>query len=176
MDNPVAIGRIRRTHGIQGDCLVEPFGEMIYRSELPLKAELVDRLGKRYKTEIVSIRNGPKNLPILHFAGLDVREDALVWRGAAIEVEEPDLPPLEKNEFWEYELMGAELYDNSGALCGMVSEIFPGSEYNILEISKEGTEIALVPFKKKIIGSIERQGEKLRLTMAKAVKLEDFLD
>ncbi len=94
------------------------------------------------------------------FIGIDDEDNAKRWKGAEVFVEKDDLPPLAENEFYHYELEGAEVSDENGNIVGTVERIDQIAANDMLNI-KNGDKTIMVPFVKSIIKTIDLEAKKI---------------
>ena len=126
------VGRITKTHGVRGDVLVL------------LTTERTERLapGAQLETDRGTLtveRSSPHHDRwIVHFAGIDVREDADTWRGVVLRAEAVD---GDDEELWVHELVGASVALPDGTAVGTVEEVQANPAADLLVLSSG----ALVP-------------------------------
>jgi 16S rRNA processing protein RimM len=121
------VGRITKAHGVRGDVLVL------------LTTERTSRLdpGSRLATdrgELEVTRSSPhQDRWIVHFDGIDGRDEAERWRGVVLRAE-----PVEDDEddaLWVHELVGATVVLPDGSEVGRVVEVEanPASDLLVLD-------------------------------------------
>ncbi len=120
------VGRITKTHGVRGDVLVQ------------LTTERTERLdpGAVLETDrgaLTVVRSSPHHDRwIVHFDGIDVREDADTWRGVLLRAEALE---GDDDELWVHELIGASVSLVDGTPVGVVDEVQanPASDLLVLD-------------------------------------------
>jgi len=134
--------KILSTHGLQGNLKVA----LLTTNEDLLKelktVILLDPEKRSFK--IKTLQKGPGlQVYILALEGLGYEEaQKLVNKYLYMEIE--DLPNLSEEEIYYYQLEGLEVVDKSGKLWGVVSEVMPLGEYELLLVkSPEGGEFYL---------------------------------
>ena len=126
------VGRITKTHGVRGDVLVQLTTERTERLD-PGTVLHTDR------GDLTVERSSPhKDRWIVHFAGLDVREDADTWRGVLLRAEALD---DEDDELWVHELIGSTVSLPDGTAVGTVAEVQANPAADLLVLDSG----ALVP-------------------------------
>lgn len=126
----VPIAKILSTHGLKGEVKVSPF---IFNFEVfsQIKKFYLDK----EKTQVLitqSIRYNPKkHLCIIKFEKISF-EEAEELVGKVLYVEISELPSEKEDEFYYYQLIGAEVLDEKGKSWGKVKEIMPIGEYELL--------------------------------------------
>ena len=97
--------------------------------------------------------------------GVDDRNAAEALRGTLLTVAVEELaPPEDPDEFHDHQLIGlrAELAD--GQVVGVVGDVLHGPAGELLVVSRDGLDDALVPFVKDIVPTVDLPGARLVLT------------
>jgi 16S rRNA processing protein RimM len=126
----VSVGRVGRPHGLDGSFVVEAASDDPAR----LAAGAILYLGGEAATVVESKRAGGR--PV-------VRLDRPAPRGAVLEVPVADLPALEEDEFYAFQLVGLTVEDERGVTLGRVVEVAPGVANDVLELDS-GLALPLV--------------------------------
>jgi len=119
------VGRITKTHGVRGDVLVLLTTERTERLD-PGSVLHTDR------GDLTVVRSSPHmDRWIVHFEGLEVREQADAWRGVVLRAEAID----DDDELWVHELIGATVSLVDGSTVGTVTEVQanPASDLLVLD-------------------------------------------
>ena len=101
-------------------------------------------------------------LVILALEGVDDRNAAEALRNAELEALGTELPPLQNDEYWLYELRGAEAQNTAGDVLGEVVRVVSNSMQLLLEL-KTPRGIQLVPFVDAFIVEFRRDANILVL-------------
>ena len=72
-----------------------------------------------------------------------IRLDRPVERGAELAVRRSELPPLEPDTYYAFELTGLAVVDEEGTSLGAVADVHPGAANDNLELD-DGTLIPLI--------------------------------
>jgi 16S rRNA processing protein RimM len=108
------VGRITKTHGVRGDLLVLLTTERTERLE-PGTVLHTDR------GDLTVVRSSPHHDRwIVHFDGIDVREEADAWRGVVLRAEPVD---GDEDELWVHQLIGSSVSLPDGTPVGTVEEV-----------------------------------------------------
>ena len=126
----VAVGRVGRSHGLDGSFVVE--GPSDDPERLAAGARVY--VGHEPATVVAAKRAGGR---------LVVRLDRAVERGARIELPAEELPALPEGEFYAFQLVGATVVDDEGRPAGRVAEVAPGVANDVLELDS-GLALPLV--------------------------------
>ncbi|NOZ92997.1 16S rRNA processing protein RimM [bacterium 3DAC] len=170
LDGRVLVGKIVRAHGIKGDVYIHPFSDNPDRFSAGGSLELAD--GSR--VEITrSSKHATKNLYRVHLKDVDTRNDAEALVGQNVYVRESELPELEEDEFYIFQLVGMAVYDLSGNLLGTVKDLLQTGGIDVLRISRvEEKKELLVPFAKEFVKDISVKDKKVVIDTS---QLEDLL-
>ena len=80
------------------------------------------------------------------FAGIDSREAARQWTGAAVQICHQDLQPAPPGEFYLHELLGNLVVDQDGICCGTVARLETNGAQPLLVIQPpQGAPERLLP-------------------------------
>jgi ribosomal 30S subunit maturation factor RimM len=118
----VPIGRVGRPHGTDGAFVVEQastdesrwsVGATVLVDGEPAEITLMRRVGG---------------------GGRAIRLDRAVPRGAELTMRRADLPPLEGDSYYAFELVGLTVVDEEGLALGTVSDVAPGLANDNLEL------------------------------------------
>jgi len=149
----IEVGRISRPHGVHGEVRVTLSSDNPERF-LP-GARLHARPGRRgiagarlpeqVALTIESVRGG-EDFPIVAFREIKDRDRAEAFCGYVLEVRSSQLPELDDDEFYPFDLIGLEVRDPAGAVLGRVSDALESPAHAILMVSLAGGGEALVPF------------------------------
>ena len=120
-DAPVAVGRVGRSHGLDGSFVVEGASETAER----FAVGAVLRVGGRPVRILASKHSGGRRV---------VRLDGPAERGETLEVRRSELPPLAKDRFYVDELVGLAVIEEGGRPLGRVAAVAPGVANDVLEL------------------------------------------
>jgi 16S rRNA processing protein RimM len=117
----VVIGRVGKSHGLDGSFVVEDASETAELFATGAKL-LVD--GE--EATIVGSKRA-RGRPV-------IRLDRTVERGAVLEVPREALPPPDPGSYYVFQLVGLEVVEEGGAALGRVADVAPGPANDVLEL------------------------------------------
>jgi 16S rRNA processing protein RimM len=117
----VVVGRIGKSHGLDGSFVVENASEAPERFEVG--AELIVE-GEPAK---VVARRHARGRPV-------IRLDRRVPRGAELEVPRAALAPAGEDEYYVFQLVGLHVQEDGGEDLGTVTDVLPGVANDVLEL------------------------------------------
>jgi len=150
----IAIGIIRKPHGIRGEATVEPWTDSVERFTEFTMVTLVspDESATRQAT-IESVRDH-RGRALIKFAGIETPESADELRGWTIEIPDSDARKLDDNEYFLHDLVGMKLVDANGREKGVVTDAYEGGGGTLLEVTR-GRRKFDVPFAADICTAID---------------------
>lgn len=149
----IEVGRISRPHGVQGEVRVSPSSDNPERylpgARFHARPGRVGVAGLRLPEQLVltveSVRGG-EDFPILGFREIADRDSAETLRGYVLEIRSSQLPELDEDEFYPFDLVGLEARDPSDCEFGRVTDVVESPAHPILIIALVAGGEALAPF------------------------------
>jgi len=159
-DDRIALGVIRRAHGVRGEASVEPWTDSIDRfAEVGAVTLVSPREDQTREVRIESARpHGDRAL--VKFAAIDTPEDLAALRDWTIEIPSGEAKKLEENEYFLHDLVGLTLVDAAGVEQGVVTDVYEGGGGVLLAVRRGGRRFE-VPFAADICTSIDLEGKKI---------------
>jgi 16S rRNA processing protein RimM len=117
----VFIGRVGKSHGLDGSFVVEDASDAAER--FAVGAELL--VGGE-PARVVAAKQA-RGRPV-------IRLDRKVDRGSALEVPRDSLPEPEDGSYYVFQLIGAEVVEEGGRPLGRVADVAPGVANDVLEL------------------------------------------
>jgi 16S rRNA processing protein RimM len=127
----VSIGRVGRPHGLDGSFFVEGPSD---RDGAFAVGTVVHVDGEPAK--IVGSKHGSQGRPV-------IKLDRAVARGATLAVRRDELPALEDDAYYTFQLVGLAVEDESGRTVGRVSDVVEYPANDVLELDS-GLSLPLV--------------------------------
>ena len=131
-------GYVLKAHGVFGDLRVVSHADI----PLPPSIEEMRLVPRRGPPRVVTLsRLRPVHgAYLVTFEEVSGREVARALKGATVQLHRSVLPALEGDEYYLFELKGARVVNEEGALLGEVSEILDNSGQVLLKLDYEGAE------------------------------------
>ncbi len=148
----IPIAKILTTHGIKGELKVSPF---TFNSEVlcNIKRFYLSKEDLEF-LEVESCRKGPGfEIVLIKFKEISF-EEAESLKNRILYVDTQELPSLEKDEFYYYQLIGLEVRDKKSRLWGKIVEIMPMGEYDLILVKKQ-KESFYIPLIKEYVEEID---------------------
>ncbi|SIQ96906.1 16S rRNA processing protein RimM [Alkalispirochaeta americana] len=155
----VAIGAVRRPHGVRGAVKVFSFSGEIAHFEGLSRVEL-RRKDKVWSANVekVLLQGG---VPLLWFSGVTTPEQARDLAGAEIWVPRDQAAPCGSNEYYITDLVGMTLL-SGGDSCGEIIAVVDGLQAPLLEVKRE-TGTVLIPFMSQYVGDVDTEKRTVEL-------------
>jgi 16S rRNA processing protein RimM len=117
----VTVGRVGKSHGLDGSFVVEN------ASEAPERFEVGAKLIVEGEPATIVARRHARGRPV-------IRLDRRVPRGAELEVPRESLAPAGDDQYYVFELLGLRVEEEGGGELGTVADVVPGVANDVLEL------------------------------------------
>lgn len=148
MKNKVLIGKIGKTHGLNGSLRLYSYCQPI-DSIIDYPTFFED--GSPFEPDSWTDRHG---YLLVKIAGYDTPEDARALVNRLIFTERHHFPPAEDGSYYWFDLMNCDVYNDDKTYLGKVSVVTNHGAHDILCIEHENTE-TLIPFVDKHVLTVD---------------------
>lgn len=145
-DTLVAVGVIRRAHGVRGEASVELLTDSASRFDELERVYLVDPARARVVESAVLASRPHKERALVLLNGLGSPEEIARFRDWTIEVPEDEARELDENEYFIHDLVGLDVIDREGAALGRVIDVLEGAAQVLLRIEHPAGGRFEIPF------------------------------
>lgn len=158
----LVVGRLRKPHGLKGDCAVFPLTDHPDLAFAPGRSVwAVDLAGDDVAGPLEIARaRGHHREWLLVFRGRGSLEAVKPLAGTFLVAPAEDLPPLEGDEVYISELPGFAVQDAEGRPLGLVTAWYDLPAGLTLEVQGPKREF-LLPYRKELVKVVDREGRKL---------------
>jgi len=153
----LTIGKIRRPHGLNGEVIMEMTTDFPEK----IKAGMRIFVGKGKKEYILSSIRPTDKLFLVSIEGFSDCDTVSIFRNQWVFVESSTLGPLPEGRFYQYEVVGMYVFDETGNPVGSVKEILVTGANDVYVISTPGGADLLLPAIKQVILSINRETQSM---------------
>jgi len=147
----IPVGKVVADHGLGGAVKFKYYNEdaeNFYR----YSSLITNKNERQAELKLTEVRFS-KGFFYLKFEGLNSPEQVSFLINQELFVREEDLPPLENDEYYDYQLIGLHVVNHSGELIGTVSQVIHTGVNDIIVV--KGKEEILVPMVEGLISKID---------------------
>lgn len=157
----LAVGTLRRSHGIRGDVLVDVITDFPER----LKPGTYVYLGENKKPIKITRRRQHNEGLLLGFEGIKNAEDVARYRTLTMYVRAEDRPPLPEGEYYHHQILGLNVEDESGLALGVITEIIEtgANDVYVITPATQPARDILIPALKQVILQVDLQAKTMRI-------------
>lgn len=160
MQDYFEIGQIVNTSGLKGLVKANLFTDEMTKIE-KFKKVLIEKNKKLTEYEIEEVKYH-KNQVLIKFKGIDDIDKAETLRNCFIKVSREEEPELPEDTYYIVDLIGLDVYLDSGEKLGTLKEVFPvqSGNHDVYVIETEGKDI-LLPAIGDVIKEIDIKNKKM---------------
>jgi len=161
----IEVGTVIEAYGIRGALKIRPFSNdpvaLLAAKEIWLTGL---RLPQMRDFSVYKAKEHSGSV-ILELVGLTDREIALSFKSATVLIPRSKFPPLDDNEYYWADLMGAEVHNQQNDLIGIVKEIVDNSAQTVLIISEDEKKQHLIPFVEYFIIEVDLESSPKKIVV-----------
>jgi 16S rRNA processing protein RimM len=158
----IVVGRVVAPWGARGEIKVEVMTDFPDRFS-PQEEVHID--GRPMTIERSRLHQGRV---ILKLATIDSVEAAQGLRGRFLEVPQSQLRPLPKDEYYQYQLLGLEVWTTGGELLGRIANILPTGSNDVYIVPSRHGEL-LIPAIEDVVKSVELERGRIVIEVIKGL-------
>lgn len=160
-DELIAVGLVRRSHGVRGEMSVEPLTDTPERlTELEV-LWLVSPDRSRTRRARVESARFHKDRALLKLEGIDSPEAVRGFQLWTLEIAPEEARELEENEYFLHDLVGMEVVAPDGRRIGTVSDAGEGGGGILLAVKRPGGGEFDLPFAASICREIDVKARRI---------------
>jgi 16S rRNA processing protein RimM len=153
-DTPyIAIGRIIKPVGLAGEVKVWPLTDFPERFQSLPQVRVTTAEGDRAYQVSATRQVGP--LVYLRFSGIDCVEQADPLRGGLIQIPEKERLPLPEGSYYQYEIVGLEVFTDEGKRLGQIGNILETGSNDVYVVRGEAGEEYYLPALATVVQKID---------------------
>jgi 16S rRNA processing protein RimM len=123
MGERIAVGVIRKAHGVRGEASVELWTDSADRLGELTDVTLVSPDEARTREVRIETARPHGDRALVKFAGIDAPEDLRDLQNWTVEIPQAEARSLEEDEFFLHDLVGLTLVDAEGTARGTVTDV-----------------------------------------------------
>jgi len=155
----LAVGKLRRPHGFQGEMLMDVMTDFPERLKPGVRVYISP---DRQPLYLSGVRQHSKGI-LVAFKEYDTAEQVGELRNRFLLVRVDDRPPLPEGEFYHHQIIGLEVYSDADEHLGMVTEILETGVNDVFVVKSESGEEFLLPATDEVILAIDLEQGKIRV-------------
>lgn len=160
-DSLVAVGVIRRSHGVKGEASVELLTDSISRLEELQRVFLVDPSRSKLVESAVRAVRGHKERALVLLEGLESPEEVSLHRDWTIEIPQSESRELDAGEYFLHDLVGLEVFDGAAVRLGVVVDVAEGVAQILLRVESGDGQRFDVPFVRALCPEVDLEARRL---------------
>lgn len=161
------VGQIVNTFGVKGMLKVKPFTDDANRFE-ELKKVYICKKEKLEEVEIEEVKYH-KDMVLLKVKGIDDMNEAEKIKGLYLKIDRKNAKKLPKDTYFIADLLGLQVYSDTGELLGKVDDIFRTGANDVYVIKDEKGKQLLLPGIPDVIKEIDLEKEKIIVHILKGL-------
>ena len=174
--NRIAIGIIRKAHGVRGEASVEPWTDVAGRFDDLEDVTLVSPDESETRpAEIESVRAHAGRV-LLKFAGIETPEEVQLLHNWTVEIPEDEARTLDEDEYFLHDLAGLTLVDAEGRERGVVVEAYEGGGGVLLNVRRADGREFEVPFAADLCTEIDLAAKRIVVSLPEGLDDLDAVD
>lgn len=166
MTSRIAIGVIRKPHGIRGEVSVEPWTDSFERFEELSDVILVSPDESTTREATIESARAHGDRALVKFEGITDVDALRQW---TIEIPEEKARKRKANEFFLHDLAGLQLIDKEGGDRGETIEAYEGGGGVLLSVRRQDGKIYDVPFAETICLEIDLKNKRILVDLPEGI-------
>ena len=159
----ISIGKIKGVHGLDGNVTVASDSGLTASYDSGSTLIVSHLQTDQSRSYVVAWAKPHKKGILVKFEGMD-RQTAETWVGADIYIRKSDLPELEEDSYYWFDLIGLEVYTIENEFLGVLSSIIPTGGNDVYVVQTKDGEM-LLPAIASVIHTIDPAGGRMRVTL-----------
>ena len=147
----LAVGKVRRPHGVAGDVLVEVYTDFPER----LQTKAVVYAGETHIPLTIRRQRSHNDGILLAFDGFITPEQVGRFRNQILYIAAADAVELPEGEFYYHELLGLSVFNETGEPLGKVTEIMQTGANDVYVVTNDAGHEILLPAIAEVILDVD---------------------
>lgn len=163
------VGKIINTHGLRGEVKIVTWTDSPEVFE-ELEFVIAKIKGTQTRLDIKNVKYQKNNI-IVAFNQLTAIEEAEKLKNAVLLVPREELGELPEGVYYIADLIGCEVFDESGKIGDLV-DVFSTGSNDVYDIKREGKKNLLVPIIDGVLQSVDTDNKKIIIEIPKGLEDE----
>jgi 16S rRNA processing protein RimM len=161
----IAVGIIRRAHGVRGEASVEPWTDSLDRFAELSDVTLVSPDEAKTRNARIESTRAHAGRALVKFEGIDSPEDVQQLQNWSVEIAEENARKLDADEYFLHDLVGLTLVDANGNVRGVVIDAYEGGGGVLLNVKRDDGREFEIPFAAEICTQIDLAAKRMIVTL-----------
>ena len=157
------IGKIVGIHGIKGTNKLRSYAESLTLFS-PDRSILVRDLGGREASYEINWVKPHTGTPLISFKGISNRDQAKALIGAELFIPQSELPELDEDTYYWFELIGIDVYTKSEEYLGRIESIIETGSNDVYVVKRHEKEV-LIPALESVVLEIDIQQKRMQVDL-----------
>lgn len=172
----IAIGIIRRAHGVQGEASVEPWTDSVERFSELATVTLVSPDEAHTREVAIERTRAHGERALVKFSGIETPEDVQALRNWTVEIPESEARALDDDEYFLHDLVGLRLIDAAGTDRGTVTDVIEGGGGLLLTVRRPDGRSFEMPFATEFCKEIDVEAKQMKVDLPQGLDDLDAID
>ena len=159
----VLIGKIVGVHGIKGVNKFKSYAQSLSVFSPGRSIVIRDNRNREASVELNWVKSHTKT-PLISFKGVTDRDRAEALIGADLFIPQTELPELDEDTYYWFELIGIEVYTTKEDYLGRITSIFPTGSNDVYVVKDKEKEV-LIPALESVVIDIDLKQKKMRVDL-----------
>lgn len=159
MQERFQVGAIASVHGVKGEVKVFPTTDEPEKFK-KLKTVLIKTEKAEREIALQSVKFF-KNMVIVKFEGIESPEEARKYRGATLWIPRTAAVPLERNEYYQADLIGLSVLTEDGETLGTLTDVLETGANDVYEITMPDRRTVLFPAIKECVKEVDLESGRM---------------
>ena len=157
------IGKIVGVHGLKGTNKFKSYAESLSVFYPGQSILIRDNRNRETSVELDWIKSHT-GTPLISFKGVTDRDRAEALIGAELFIPETELPELDEDTYYWFELIGIEVYNTQEDYLGRITSIFPTGSNDVYVVKNKTNEV-LIPALESVVIDIDLELKRMRVDL-----------
>lgn len=153
------VGKIVNTHGLRGDVKLVPWMDAAEDFQ-QLERVYIKTRNELLPATVGAVRYQKNNL-IVKFREFNDINEVEGYKGCVVMADRDALPALPEGAHYIVDLIGLEVYTETGDKIGVISDVFNTGANDIYEVKREGRRELLLPVIDEVVKNIDIEAGKV---------------
>ena len=174
-NDTLLIGKVIGVHGIHGNIKIYSYAESADIFKVRQRI-YIRRIGGNDKTVTVNRVMLHKKSVILSLKEIDTREQAEMLVGEELFIEKKNLPPLEPETYYWFDIIGLDVFDTDNRHLGWIESIIPTGSNDVYVVKNAGNSKEndiLIPAIRSVVKKIDLSTKTMQVDLPAGLTPEE---